>query len=403
MKNKLYNYFAIDLGSSKITSVSSEIDAQAKIEITSEQTSYSRGLSRAMITNSKEAENAILENIYSLENNSQKNIRNISVILNGANMCSHNISIKTKLSGRATNLADIKKILTKALTEFSKKNSDLDILHYFPTQYKIDNKYEILNPIGVTGKELFCKIHIITAPSKILLSIAECFAKCQLEISNFIVAPLANGLNCLTKNEKQVGALLIDIGAKSTNFGLFYQGKLIHIDYINIGGDHITNDIARAFSVSQNEAERLKIIYGSAQLNKNLQSEKIPVTLKNKERIMITAYDLNSVIIPRLEEIFELIEQKYKSLEFDKFIVKKIILCGGTSLLTNIRQKAELYFKRPTRLIDNNLERYSLEDNIYYNACLGSVINQANILEQRQLTAQNETPNFIAKWLKNIF
>ena len=179
------------------------------------------------------------------------------------------------------------------------------------------------------------------------------FEQLNIHIENFIPSPLSSALATLKKDEKELGSISIDLGAGSTSISVFENNKLIFLDAITVGGQHITNDIARGLSTTMESAERLKTLYGSVITNPSDDFELIDVQVLGSDSNQfnqINRSQLNSIIKPRVEETLELLRQKLKEYSLDKKPISNLVLTGGGSLLAGIDEYAKIIFDSKTRI-----------------------------------------------------
>lgn len=353
MKSKSSNFIALDLGSSKIACVAAYIDKRDSAKIIGQNLHYSQGIKSGAILDLKDAENSIIGAIYALEKDSGKHITQTTVSLTGYGTKSYYIGSRIKLSHQPISQQDVQKLIKKILSEFKLK--DLEIIHYFPVEFSLDDNNDIEDPVGMFGKELGCELHVIAANSNMLMNITNCFAKCHVEINSIILAIYASGVACLTEDEKNLGAIIIDMGARTTSFGVFVSGKLVYTGYVNIGGFHITSDIAKVFSVSINVAEKLKILYGNAipsYLDKDnvINLEDFEIDTSYNVVPTITSKYLAEVINPRVEEILLMVQEEYSKVLTNNVISYRIVITGGGAMLRGVREMAGKVFERQVRI-----------------------------------------------------
>lgn len=353
MKAKLSNFVALDLGSSKIAGVAAYIGKKGDGKVFSQVLHYSAGIKSGVITDLKAAENSVAGAIYLLEKDCGKNIKQVAISLSGAGTKSYYVSQKIKLSNPQISKQDVKKLIQKALAEFKVK--DQEIIHYFPLEFIIDDKDTIDNPVGMFGKELSCQLHIIAANSSLMINLANCFAKCQVEIINVSLAIYAVGTACLLEDEQNLGSIIIDIGARTTAFGIFLAGKLIYTGHISIGSAHITSDIAKVFSISLTAAEKLKVLYGNAMPfsfnnDKVINLDEIEPDNLYSSMPAISSNQLAAVIHSRAEEILSMIKEQYDKIVVDNLIARRLVITGGGSMLRGIKELASSIFEKQVRI-----------------------------------------------------
>jgi cell division protein FtsA len=348
MKGNSANYIVFDIGSNKIAAFAAHINKAGESTIVAQVLQHSEGFRAGGIVNLEAAENSIISAIYSLEKECEKSINEVTISLSGA-VKSYYISHTLKLSNQAITAADVKKLVQKALTDFSVK--DQEIVHYFPIEFTLDKNNIVDNPIGMYAKELTCQLHIIAASSLMLRNLTNCFAKCHIEVSDVMLSIYASGLACLSEDEKETGAIIIDLGSHVTSFGVFLNGKLIYVGSVPLGGYNVTSDIAKALSVSRSTAEKLKILYGDVRHDIFNKNESIRISDFEPENdnidLSISSSKLAKIIHPRVEEILKLVKKEYDYIAMDHLLAKRIVLTGGGSGLYGIKNLvAEIFHKQ---------------------------------------------------------
>jgi cell division protein FtsA len=400
---------ALDLGSSKIACIAAHIDKREQPRILSQNLHHSKGVRSGTILDLKDAENSIIGAIYALEKGSGKNVKQVTLSLTGYGTKSYYINSKIKLANQPISEQDIKKLIKKALLEIKLKNQE--IIHYFPIAFSLDDNNSIEDPTGMLGKELGCELHIITANSNMLANITNCFAKCHVEINNILLAIYASGIACLTEDEKNLGSIIIDMGARTTSFGVFILGKLIYTSYIDLGSFHITSDIAKVFSVSINTAEKLKILYGNA-IPSSFDKDNV-ISIEDSEmdgpysiRPTITSKYLAEVINSRLEELLFMVQAEHDRVVANNMIAYRIIITGGGAMLRGTKELASKIFEKQVRIgkpetLSGFVEDYNPH---IYSTAIGMIKNQSLKIQKNSfdINHNNDTSWFkkFLVWLK---
>ncbi len=404
MKSLLSNFVTLDLGSSKIAGIAAYIDKREDAKIVSQILHHSKGIKSGVILDLKDAENSIVGAIYALEKDCGKNIKKITISLTGYGTKSYYANSKIKLSNQPISQHDIKKLIKKALLEFRIK--DQEIIHYFPIEFTLDDNNAIEDPIGMFGRELGCELHIITASSNMLMNITNCFAKCHVEINNIILAIYASGIACLSEDEKDLGSIIIDMGARTTSFGVFVSGKLIYTSYIDIGSFHITSDIAKVFSVSLNVAEKLKILHGNAMpssLDKDniINLEDFEMEIPDSGRPPITSKYLAHVISPRVEEILLMVQAEHDRVVAGNMVAYRIVITGGGAMLRGVKELASKIFEKQVRIGKPEILPGFAEDyNPHiYSTAIGMVKNQSLKIQKNNFDVTDTND---ASWFKKF-
>ena len=344
MKKRSANFVSIDVGSSKITSIASRISKGGEVEVVGQNLYYSEGVKSSVVVDLAKAEHSIIQSIYALEQDCSGNIGEAVVALSGYGTKSYYLENQICISVGKITKHDVEKLVQKTLAGFNIKDSQ--IIHYFPLEFTIDSGDSVDDPIGMFSNKLSCRIHVIAANSNMLLNLANCFSKCQIEIQGVVLGIYASGMACLTDDEKKLGSIIIDFGARTTSFAIFIDGKMVYTGHIPIGGWHITSDITKAFSVNFSTAEKLKILYGSAAESATKSSNVISLDDGEGHQFNITIGDLANIISPRMEEILELVKAQYDKVNLDHLISSKIVLTGGGALLKGLKEKVCMEFAK---------------------------------------------------------
>ena len=347
MNPKITNFIAMDIGSSKIAALGAFIDKNGDAQIIGQNLHYSDGIRSSVVTDLHQAENSILQAVYTLEQECNTNINEAVISLSGYGTKSYFLENNTKINGDKITSADVQKLVQKTLGNFNIQ--DHDVIHYFPIEFVLDDDNVVDDPVGMFSNILECKLHVIAVSSNILKNLANCLAKCQIEISGVVLGIYASGVACLTDDEKNLGSLIIDFGSRTTSFGIFLGGKMVYSGYVPFGGWHITSDVAKAFSTSFTNAEKLKVLYGSATNLPLGASSVISLDDEHGNEITITSADLAEIIGPRIQEILDLLKLQYDKIGIDYLISRRIVLTGGGSILKGLKEMVSTTFQKQTR------------------------------------------------------
>ncbi|MDG1436959.1 MAG: cell division protein FtsA [Rickettsiaceae bacterium] len=353
MKKKSSNFVVFDIGSSKIAALAAHNGKQGDTKINAQILQYSEGFKSGSITHMEMAENSIVNAIYALEQDYDKSINEITISLSGAGVKSYYINHSIKLGNQPISKQDIKKLITKAIADFQVK--DQEIIHYFPMEFVIDSNQVVENPIGMYAREMSCQLHIISADHLMLKNLTSCVAKCHVEISDIVVSIYASGVSCLSDDEKELGAIIVDIGSHTTSFGMFLDNKIIYTGHVPIGSSHITTDIAKAFSISRVSADKLKILYGTADpdlLTKDsiIRLNTLDPNNSHDSDLTISTKHLAEIICPRMREIFSQIKKQCDHVAMDHLLANSLVLTGGGAALSGITSLAAEVFQKQVRI-----------------------------------------------------
>ena len=188
----------------------------------------------------------------------------------------------------------------------------------------------------------------------VMQNFASAIELCHLSAEKFIISPESSGLSTMTKDEREHGAIVIDLGGNITSIGVFINDKIVFSDSIPIGGIHITSDIVRGLGTKSEDAEKIKILYGSALSNETDEYTSIEIPIVSDEGEIINQEIpkamLTAIIKPRIEETFELVKERLDYFKKKSNFSNKVILCGGGANLNNIREFASTFLETNVRI-----------------------------------------------------
>lgn len=343
---------ALDVGSSKVCCAIAQIQGNGRFEILGIGQQLSSGVKSGVVIDMEEVITSIVNAVHTAEKMAGVTIRDVIVSVNGTHLKSINFAVEMDVSGHPIDDTDVRRILLQARN--AKENTSYQSIHTIPTGYVLDGAKGIRDPRGMHGNRLWVSIHTLLGKSTPLYNLSACVARSHLEVTDLVASCYASGLACLVEDEMNLGVILIDMGGSTTSFAVFHEGQLRYTDCIPIGGGHVTMDIARCFSTTLTNAERLKTLYGSAIPSVADDREMISVPLVGEGRgegtNQMPRSALVSVIKPRIEETFEYIRERLKKANCDSFIGRRVVLTGGASQLAGAREVASMILGKNIRL-----------------------------------------------------
>lgn len=343
---------SIDIGTSKICTIISQIDKYGNTQIVGIGKSKCEGIRKGVVVDIESTSRAISDAVEQAENMADIDINQVYVNIPGGytNIIQNKGIIAVSNENKEISHDDIKRVLNS--TTIISIPPDRQIIDVVPVQYIVDGYDEITDPTGMFGVRLEADVNIITASITTIQNLIKSINNVGLEVLGIIMEPLASSQAVLTKDEMELGVLLIDIGAGTTDFSVFKDGKLIHSGLIPVAGNHITNDISLGLKLSFKDSEELKRKYGLAysQLGSiNNTFEIKPIGMNNK--ININEVQLAEIIEARVYEIFELINKDLVNTDIKNKIMTGIVITGGgVSYLRGIKEIGKLAFGLPIRI-----------------------------------------------------
>ena len=225
-------------------------------------------------------------------------------------------------------------------------------LHSIIQHYYVDGQQGVLNPIGMVGRKLEADFHIIHGVRTRMQNTLRCIRESGVEIEEIVVNSLASAQAVLDEHQKELGAVVIDMGGGVTDYIVYENCVVRHSGVLAVGGDHITNDISLGLRIPLTRAEKLKVDEGSVKLGAGTPGEKI--TLKNGK--VLTGTSSPNVTFPsasihaRVLENFELIRKQIEAEVSLRMLGGGVVLTGGRSLLRGIKEVSSQFSNFPSIL-----------------------------------------------------
>jgi cell division protein FtsA len=384
----------LDLGTSKIVAIIVKLIPNTEIIAFSYK--KSAGIKAGKIVDLAKAQIAIREALEEVEKEAGIVINKIFLGLSSQNLFSKIVRYEIKLNDKAISEKEIKNLLLEVLQIAHKEN--LEVLHSFACDYTLDNNSVLVNPLGLYGERLACDFHLIVSNTKNLLNIQSALTKDPLEVSGYIASGYAVGLSALSNQEREEGVILIDFGAGTTTISVFLEEKLIYLDSLALGGDLITKDIATILSISWDEAERIKTLYGGLLAT---DSDRKELVIELEEGEALFRADLIEIIQARIEELLNAIIPKVELFPY------KIVITGGVARTLRLTELMSEIFIRKVVIATNpqaNLlknPRNDLELSTSF-GLLKHLENSYNVTLLEKSNQPQKGKNFV-KWLQETF
>ena len=339
---------AIDIGTSKIVVLIAEINQDSDLKIIGTGTHQSSGLKKGVVVNIESTVDSIAQAIEQAEKFANCEINTVFAGIAGSHVRSYDGHGFVRINSGEVEYNDVLGAIdaSKAM----KIPSEERILHVLPKDYIIDGQEGIRDPIGMSGIRLEADVHIVTISRSAEENIIKSLERCDLEVQEIVLEPLASSMSILSKDEKDLGVCIIDIGGGTTDIAIFKDGQILTTKVIPIGGDHVTKDIAHELKTPFESAEALKIEHACTLSHLNGTGESIEVPSVGDRAPRNTDIKiLSAVVEQRYRELFEVVLEEIGKMNTDN-LRAGIVLTGGTSLLAGAVELAEEVFSSDVRL-----------------------------------------------------
>ncbi len=360
----------LDIGTTKICAIVGRRTQHGKIEVLGIGKAESSGVTRGVVSNIARTVQGITTAIEFAGAQSNVEIRVVNVGIAGQHIKS--LQHRGILTRRELNTEISKKDIDKLIEDMFKlvMPPGEEIIHVLPQEFTIDNEPGIKDPIGMAGVRLEANFHIISGQVAAVKNIMRCVTNAGLQTQDLILEPLASSESVLSEEEKEAGVCLVDIGGGTTDVAIFHEGIIRHTAVIPFGGNSVTEDIREGCSVMRNQAELLKMRFGSALAEENRENEIICVPgLRGRGPKEISVKNLAYIIQARMEEIIENVYYEIKSSNYEKKLIAGVVITGGGSLLKHLSQMVEYVTGLECRIgyPNEHLSRYEEMSKSVYN------------------------------------
>ena len=329
----------LDVGSGNVCAVIAGFNPQdSNINIMGVGVEDCSGLKHGVVVNIENTSRAIALSIEKAEKEAEVKVKDVLVNINGNHIEGHIQHGATKISraDREITEEDVERVISSARAVPLPSNKQ--IIHAIPLDFKVDNQDGVEDPIGMEGNHLEVEIMLITGDIAPINNLDKCIVRAGFGVKKVIVTQLASAEAVVAREEKELGCVLVDIGAQVVNIAIFIEGKINRISEMNLGSDYITYDLAHGLRTSFAEAKRIKESCGSAEAKSLLDTEIKYVGVDGQTKNMTTAGEVNRIICPRLEDIIDIVGEEIAKSQQKHLIPGGIILAGGGSELRGIAE-----------------------------------------------------------------
>jgi len=349
MKARYPLVVGLDIGTTKICVVVAGAE-EIGINILGVGTHPSKGLRKGVIINIETTVTSIKRALDDAALMSGGDIQSVYASISGGHIKSFNSHGMVALRGAEVMSKDVDRVREAASAVAIP--TDREILHVLPYEYIVDEQRGIRDPIGMTGVRLEVNCHIVTAAASSISNTVKCANEVGLHVDEVVFGPFASALPVLTEQERDVGAVVVDIGGGTSDIAVFHEGAMVHSAVLALGGGHITNDIAHGLRVTAYPtAENLKVKYGSALAADIDPHEDIEIQEAGaREQRWIARQILCEIIEQRCDEILRLIRSELEDAGYLDVAQTGLVITGGCANLPGIERLAEHVFNTHARI-----------------------------------------------------
>ena len=410
------NIVTIDIGSDNIRTVIAQLMDDQAPRVIGVGIVPSSGVRRSSIIEIEEVSKAIAKSVEMAELHSGVQVEEAYVSINGVDL--EFLEIKGVVAVGLANGEVTESDVERSIEASQAINIPLnkEVVHIIPQSFQLDEQESVKDPIGMNGVRLEMRGVAVLAGSANIKNITKCLENNDIAVSGFVVAPLAAAQSALNKRQRELGSVLIELGAGVTSIIVYEEQEIIDIKTIPIGMGHVTNDVAIGLRTSIDVAEDVKLKYGSALPEDISLDDKINLAdLDNEEESIVSRKYVAEIIEARVEEIFYEVEKELKIIEKSALLPAGVILSGGGAYVHGAVDLAKDILKLPAQ-IGFPAEVSGLTDKVdgpAFNVAIGMLLwvinNEENIINSNEKFSNSNLNSRVVKgvdmikgWLKKF-
>lgn len=341
----------LEIGTSKVCVVVGEMSDDGTPNIIGVGQTKSRGVRKGEIVDARAVEEDVRHALTEAEQMADVEIRSVYLGVSGGHIRGfNNRGVHPVVSAdREISEFDVQDVVKNA--KAINLPQDNTVLHAIRQHFLVDGQDGVKNPVGMLGARLEVDVHVIHGHLNRLQNAIRVVKGMQLEVEEVVFNGLASSLAVLSPEQKELGSLVIDMGAGTTSYVIYSGGVIKYSGVIAVGGDHVTNDLAFGLKVPQSRADQLKIENGHALMDDSAEGKKMSITSDIGLPLnTVNLGHLRRIMSLRLEETFQLIAQDLEQTDLVDYLRAGVVLCGGASRVPEVARLAEHVLQQPVSI-----------------------------------------------------
>lgn len=342
----------IDIGTHSVRVVQVKLDGDGDLPaVIGAVQVLSAGVRRGVVVDLDEAVTAVSTALEKIERMTAVPVTKAFLAIGGthiASLTSKGVIAVSKANGEVSE-ADILRVMDASEAVAIPPNRE--VIHVIPKAFILDGQDGIKDPLGMTGVRLEVDATIVHGSTPLVKNLQRVIGQAGLVTEELVVGAIAVAEGVLNRKQKELGVVVVDIGAGTTSVAVYEENTLLHAVVLPLGGLHITNDLAIGLRTSIETAERVKILYGHAHGGPVGTHDKVDLSkLDEAETELVDRAEITDIIEARLEEIFDYVQKELKAVGRDGKLPAGVVLTGGTSNMPGIVEFAKEHLRLPAQL-----------------------------------------------------
>ncbi len=340
---------AVDIGSTKVSVVIAEVADNGSVEVTGHGFAKSQGVKKGIITNIEQAARSVKKALADARRIAGNNVSVATVSISNAYAKSLRSTGIVNIPHKDISLKEINRVMETALYNANIPN-EFEVIHVLPYNFKVDDQDFIEDPYGMNASRMEVDVNIILTQKSSLSNLSKTIRAAGLEIESVVLNSYASAIATMNGDERELGAVVIDMGGQTSNMIIHTGNSIRFSDFIPVGSNHITNDLSMALHTPLHVAEQVKIEHGDL-MNTSTDVIDLPVIGDENNFNAISLEIVHSVVSARVEELMVLLERSFSKSALEDKVGAGIILVGGMTKLTGLRELAQAVFhSKPVRV-----------------------------------------------------
>ncbi|PKL37597.1 MAG: cell division protein FtsA [Spirochaetae bacterium HGW-Spirochaetae-1] len=341
----------LDIGTTKTCAVIGRLDENNQIEVAGVGVAPSTGLKNGIIVNIDNTAASIQKAIEDAELMAGYEVSTVYVGISGQHVKGQNSRGVVAITNRSRTIShtEVKRVVEAAQAVVIPV--DREIMHVLSREFSVDDQTGIKDPIGMSGVRLEAEVHIITGAIASIQNMMKAVEKAGFSYQDIVFNPLASADAVISRDEKELGVALVDIGGGTTDIVIYMEGGVSYTSVLSVGGIYVTNDISIGLRTPLESAEMIKRKYGCAVLDLVDASEMVEVpSVGGRAPRRLFRQELTQIIEPRMTEIMEMVELELVKSGKKDMMAAGVVLTGGGCMMDGCIEAGERVFNMPVRI-----------------------------------------------------
>jgi cell division protein FtsA len=334
-------YTAIDLGSTKVCTIIAKVGPEGELKVLGTGIVPSQGMQRGRVESIHDTQEAVSASLEEAQRYLGRGVSWAYLGVTGNHITCLNTTgvLNSSRENGAISSLDVQHLIQSSYPEVP---GGKEVLHVIPISYAVDGLTGVRNPVGLHADTLQVESHVVLGDTPILKNLVKAVEGCKLSVRSLVLQPLAAAEAILTEGEREMGAVMVDIGGGTTDVVVYRTGSPWFTSVVPVGGNQLTRDLSIALGSPFYIAEELKLKWGHAMPDGVAADEDIQLPgFQGQPRRIIRRRLLCKPLHERLTETMKLVLQKLRQAGLRQLPTGGLVITGGTAELPGMRELAE--------------------------------------------------------------